>query len=128
MIIRVSEPPSKLLCGQDISRLTFWPTCIFTGVDAVDSSAGGASVVGHILQASEQSRLILLAEPFGGRLLLFLQGDTSLLSGRLARSDHAVNLSQPVGWAGADVVEDLVSRSNRAAGLVWRDVDGVIVG
>lgn len=33
-----------------------------------------------------------------------------------------------VGWAGADVVEDLVSRSNRAAGLVWRDVDGVIVG
>lgn len=96
MIIRVSEPPSKLLCGQDISRLTFWPTCIFTGVDAVDSSAGGASVVGHILQASEQSRLIFLAEPFGGRLLLFLRGDTSLLGGCLARSDHAVNFSQPL--------------------------------
>lgn len=33
-----------------------------------------------------------------------------------------------VRWAGADVVEDLVSWRNWAAGLVWRDVDGVIVG
>lgn len=33
-----------------------------------------------------------------------------------------------VRWAGADVVENLVSRRNWAASFVWRDVDGVIVG
>lgn len=53
-------------------------------------SAGGAAVVGHILQAAQQRRLVVGTNPFGRRLVL--QRHAALPGGGLSSPDHAVDL------------------------------------
>lgn len=54
-------------------------------------SAGGAAVVGHVLQAAQQRRVVVGADPLGRHLVL--QGHAALpAAGALPRPDHAVDL------------------------------------
>lgn len=55
---------------------------------------GVVAVIGDILQAAEESAVVLLAQPLSRRLLLLLQSHTALLSGRLSSTEHTVNLLQ----------------------------------
>lgn len=74
-------------------------------------SVGGAAVVGDILQAAEQSRVVIWTDPLGGRLILQRQ---AALPGRcLSGADHTVDLLQTVGGAAADIVVNLVSGGGR---------------
>lgn len=55
-------------------------------------SVGGAAVVGDVLQATEQSRVVIWTDPLGGRLTLQRQ---AALPGRcLSGADHTVDLLQ----------------------------------
>lgn len=51
---------------------------------------GGAAVVGHVLQAAQQSRVVVRTHPLRGQLVL--QRHAALPGGGLAGSDHAVDL------------------------------------
>lgn len=53
-------------------------------------SAGGAAVVGHVLQAAQQRRVVVGTDPFGRRLVL--QRHAALPGGSLSGPDHAVDL------------------------------------
>lgn len=53
-------------------------------------SAGGAAVVGHILQAAQQRRVVVGTNPFGWRLIL--QRHAALPGGSFSGPDHAVDL------------------------------------
>lgn len=55
---------------------------------------GVVAVIGDILQAAEESAVVLMAQPLSGRLLLLLQGHAALFSGRLSSTEHTVNLPQ----------------------------------
>lgn len=56
---------------------------------------GGASVIGNILQAAQQSRMAIRTNSFGWRLLL--QRNTSLPGGGLPSPYHAVDLLEALG-------------------------------
>lgn len=53
-------------------------------------SAGGAAVVGHVLQAAQQRRVVFGTDPFGRRLVL--QRHAALPGGSLSGPDHTVDL------------------------------------
>lgn len=55
---------------------------------------GVVAVIGDILQAAEESTVVLLAQPLSRRLLLLLQSHAALLSGCLSSAEHTVNLPQ----------------------------------
>lgn len=55
---------------------------------------GVVAVIGDVLQAAEESTMVLLAQPLSRRLLLLLQGHAALLSGRLSGTEHTVYLPQ----------------------------------
>lgn len=58
---------------------------------------GIVAVIGDILQAAEESAVVLLAQPLSRRLLLLLESHAALLSGRLSSTEHTVNLLQSLG-------------------------------
>lgn len=51
----------------------------------------GPSVIRYILESSQQSRVILLADPLGRGFSSILQEDASLLCGCFSSSNHAVD-------------------------------------
>lgn len=51
---------------------------------------GGAAVVGHVLQAAQQSGVVVRTDPLRGQLVL--QRHAALPGGSLSGSDHAVDL------------------------------------
>lgn len=55
---------------------------------------GVVAVIRDILQAAEESAVVLLAQPLSRGLLLLLQSHAALLSGRLSSTEHTVNLLQ----------------------------------
>lgn len=55
---------------------------------------GVVAVIGDILQAAEESAVVLLAQPLSRGLLLLLQSHAALLRGRLSSTEHTVNLPQ----------------------------------
>lgn len=67
---------------------------------------GGAAVIGDVLQAAHQSGVVVGTNPFRGRLVI--QGNAALPAGSLSGPDHAVDLLETIGWAGADIVRHTV--------------------
>lgn len=55
-------------------------------------SVGRAAVVGHVLQAAQQSRVVVRTDPLWG--LFLLQGHAALPGGSLSGPDHTVDLLQ----------------------------------
>lgn len=71
------------------------------------ASVGGAAVVGDVLQAAQEGRVIVGTNPLGRHVIV--QRHATLPGGGLSGSDHAVDLLEAVGGAAADVVVNLVS-------------------
>lgn len=67
---------------------------LYMGYVVLFALMGVVAVIGDILQAAEESAVVLLAQSLSRRLLLLLQGHAALLSGRLSSSEHTVNLPQ----------------------------------